>query len=140
MNIYHTGSCPSRGFYSGYSNVTHSQLIRAAKLSVDLRCGKQRLFVHLLYRADLSGPWRASLRASSSCCRRRNAPPRRWLTLGNALGSHGNSAVEVDKETLDKMKRIETSYHQNREAVLNNLLKMVCDIKPEIHVNYRVAG
>lgn len=57
-----------------------------------------------------------------------------------ALGSHGNSAVEVDKETLDKMGRIQSSYQQNREAVLNNLLKMVCDIKPEIHANYRVAG
>lgn len=57
-----------------------------------------------------------------------------------ALGSHGNSAVEVDRETSDKMGRIQGSYQQNREAVLNNLLKMVCDIKPEIHANYRVAG
>ncbi|XP_060769103.1 V-type proton ATPase subunit G 1 [Neoarius graeffei] len=57
-----------------------------------------------------------------------------------ALGSHGDSAVEVDKETSDKMGRIQSSFQQNREAVLNNLLKMVCDIKPEIHVNYRVAG
>lgn len=57
-----------------------------------------------------------------------------------ALGSHGNSAVEVDKETADKMSRIQNNYQQNRDAVLANLLKMVCDIKPEIHVNYRVAG
>ncbi|XP_023674395.1 V-type proton ATPase subunit G 1 [Paramormyrops kingsleyae] len=57
-----------------------------------------------------------------------------------ALGSHGSSAVEVDKETADKMECIQKSYQQNREAVLGNLLKMVCDIKPEIHVNYRVAG
>ena len=57
-----------------------------------------------------------------------------------ALGSHGNSAVEVDKETVDKMAHIQNSYQQNREAVLGNLLKMVCDIKPEIHANYRVAG
>ncbi|KAJ8260617.1 hypothetical protein COCON_G00163400 [Conger conger] len=57
-----------------------------------------------------------------------------------ALGSHGNSAVEVDKETVDKMGHIQGSYKQNREAVLGNLLKMVCDIKPEIHANYRTAG
>nr|ACO08822.1 Vacuolar ATP synthase subunit G 1 [Oncorhynchus mykiss] len=57
-----------------------------------------------------------------------------------ALGSHGNSAVEVDKETVGKMGSIQTSYQQNREGVLGNLLKMVCDIKPEIHVNYRFAG
>lgn len=57
-----------------------------------------------------------------------------------ALGSHGNSAVEVDKETIDKMKHIQGSFQQNKEAVVGNLLKMVCDIKPEIHANYRVAG
>ncbi|XP_035246030.1 V-type proton ATPase subunit G 1-like [Anguilla anguilla] len=57
-----------------------------------------------------------------------------------ALGSHGNSAVEVDKETGDKMGQIQDSYRQNRGAVLGNLLKMVCDIKPEIHANYRTAG
>lgn len=60
--------------------------------------------------------------------------------LCQALGSHGSSAVEVDKETADKMECIHKSYQQNREAVLGNLLKMVCDIKPEIHANYRVAG
>ncbi|KAG1957347.1 V-type proton ATPase subunit G 1 [Rhinichthys klamathensis goyatoka] len=57
-----------------------------------------------------------------------------------ALGSHGNSAVEVDKETIDKMKHIQGSFQQNKEAVVGNLLKMVCDIKPEIHANYRVSG
>uniref|UniRef100_A0A8C7SWX2 V-type proton ATPase subunit G n=1 Tax=Oncorhynchus mykiss TaxID=8022 RepID=A0A8C7SWX2_ONCMY len=57
-----------------------------------------------------------------------------------ALGSHGNSAVEVDKETVGKMGSIQTSYQRNREGVLGNLLKMVCDIKPEIHANYRFAG
>ncbi|MBN3323839.1 VATG1 ATPase, partial [Atractosteus spatula] len=57
-----------------------------------------------------------------------------------ALGSHGNSAVEVDKETLDKMQKIQNSYQQNREAVLASLLSLVCEIKPEIHTNYRING
>ncbi|KAK6470993.1 V-type proton ATPase subunit G 1 [Huso huso] len=57
-----------------------------------------------------------------------------------ALGSHGNSAVEVDKETVDKIKRIQANYQQNREAVLGTLLNLVCEIKPEIHANYRVSG
>uniref|UniRef100_A0AAZ3PPT0 V-type proton ATPase subunit G n=1 Tax=Oncorhynchus tshawytscha TaxID=74940 RepID=A0AAZ3PPT0_ONCTS len=47
---------------------------------------------------------------------------------------------EVDKETVGKMGSIQTSYQRNREGVLGNLLKMVCDIKPEIHANYRFAG
>nr|ACM08668.1 Vacuolar proton pump subunit G 1 [Salmo salar] len=49
-------------------------------------------------------------------------------------------AKEVDKETVGKMGSIQTSYQRNREGVLGNLLKMVCDIKPEIHANYRFAG
>ncbi|KAM4635591.1 V-type proton ATPase subunit G 1 [Polymixia lowei] len=57
-----------------------------------------------------------------------------------ALGSHGNSAVEVDRETAERMGRLQTSYRGNREAVLGDLLRMVCDIKPEFHANYRVAG
>lgn len=57
-----------------------------------------------------------------------------------ALGSHGNSAVAVDRETAERMGRIQTSYRSNREAVLGDLLRRVCDIKPEFHANYRVAG
>ncbi|XP_066569416.1 V-type proton ATPase subunit G 1 [Amia ocellicauda] len=57
-----------------------------------------------------------------------------------ALGSHGNSATEVDKETVDKIKMIERNYQQNRETVLASLLTLICDIKPEIHTNYRISG
>ncbi|XP_075934353.1 V-type proton ATPase subunit G 1 isoform X2 [Anarhichas minor] len=57
-----------------------------------------------------------------------------------ALGSHGNSAVEVDRDTVERMARIQTSYRGNREAVLVELLRRVCDIQPEFHANYRVAG
>lgn len=57
-----------------------------------------------------------------------------------ALGSHGNSAVEVDRDTAERMGRINASYRTNRETVLNELLRNVCEIKPEFHANYRVAG
>uniref|UniRef100_A0A668VE13 V-type proton ATPase subunit G n=1 Tax=Oreochromis aureus TaxID=47969 RepID=A0A668VE13_OREAU len=57
-----------------------------------------------------------------------------------ALGSHGNSAVEVDRDTAEKMNRIQASYRSNREAVLTELLRCICDIQPEFHANYRVAG
>lgn len=57
-----------------------------------------------------------------------------------ALGSHGNSAVEVDRDTAERMSRIKTSFQTNREAVLGELLRRVCDIQPEFHANYRVAG
>ncbi|XP_033989400.1 V-type proton ATPase subunit G 1 [Trematomus bernacchii] len=57
-----------------------------------------------------------------------------------ALGSHGNSAVEVDRDTVERMALIQASYRSNRETVLGDLLRRVCDITPEFHVNYRVAG
>ncbi|TNN48974.1 U4/U6 small nuclear ribonucleoprotein Prp4 [Liparis tanakae] len=57
-----------------------------------------------------------------------------------ALGSHGNSAVEVDRDTVERMSHIQASYRGNREAVLGELLRRVCDIQPEFHANYRVAG
>lgn len=57
-----------------------------------------------------------------------------------ALGSHGNSAVEVDRDTAERMGRIQASYRGNRETVLGDLLRHVCDIQPEFHANYRVAG
>lgn len=57
-----------------------------------------------------------------------------------ALGSHGNSALEVDQDTAERMGRIQACYRSNREAVLGELLRRVCDIKPEFHANYRVAG
>ncbi|XP_072309481.1 V-type proton ATPase subunit G 1 [Eucyclogobius newberryi] len=57
-----------------------------------------------------------------------------------ALGSHGNSAVEVDRDTVERMSRIQSSFKGNKEAVLSELLKRVCDIQPELHANYRVQG
>ncbi|XP_056149114.1 V-type proton ATPase subunit G 1-like [Lampris incognitus] len=57
-----------------------------------------------------------------------------------ALGSHGNDAVEVDRETVERMSRIQASYSGNHEAALGDLLRLVCDIKPELHANHRVAG
>ncbi|XP_078498125.1 V-type proton ATPase subunit G 1 [Lissotriton helveticus] len=57
-----------------------------------------------------------------------------------ALGSHGSYSTEVDKGTVEKMKIIEDNFESNKELVLQSLLKLVCEIKPEIHINYRVAG
>lgn len=48
--------------------------------------------------------------------------------------------MEVDRDTAERMGRIQASYRGNREAVLGELLRRVCDIQPEFHANYRVAG
>uniref|UniRef100_A0A8C9PY89 V-type proton ATPase subunit G n=1 Tax=Spermophilus dauricus TaxID=99837 RepID=A0A8C9PY89_SPEDA len=57
-----------------------------------------------------------------------------------ALGSHGSCSTEVEKETQEKMTILQTYFRQNRDEVLDNLLAFVCDIRPEIHENYRING
>ncbi|CAL8326629.1 unnamed protein product [Boreogadus saida] len=57
-----------------------------------------------------------------------------------ALGSHGNSAVEVDRDTVSRMQGIQVSYRGNREVVLGDLLRLACDVRPQVHANYRIAG
>lgn len=57
-----------------------------------------------------------------------------------ALGSHGSCSTEVEKDTQEKMSILQTYFQQNRDEVLDNLLAFVCDIRPEIHENYRVNG
>uniref|UniRef100_A0A7M4F0M9 ATPase H+ transporting V1 subunit G1 n=1 Tax=Crocodylus porosus TaxID=8502 RepID=A0A7M4F0M9_CROPO len=85
-------------------------------------------------------PWPASRKASSSCCRLRSAPPRRWPRPASALGCHGSCTTEVEKETQEKMSIIQENFQKNREEVLTELLSLVCDIKPKIHMNYRISG
>ncbi|CAI9180802.1 unnamed protein product [Rangifer tarandus platyrhynchus] len=57
-----------------------------------------------------------------------------------ALGSHGSCSTEVEKDTQEKMTILQTYFRQNRDEVLDNLLALVCDIRPEIHENYRING
>ncbi|XP_004416779.1 PREDICTED: V-type proton ATPase subunit G 1-like [Odobenus rosmarus divergens] len=57
-----------------------------------------------------------------------------------ALGSHGSCSTEVEKETQEKMTILQACFQQNKDEVLDNLLAFVCDIRPEIHDNYRING
>lgn len=57
-----------------------------------------------------------------------------------ALGSHGSSSTEVEKETIEKMNMVQQSYMKNKDEVVESLLTLICDIKPEIHINYRFSG
>ncbi|XP_040860345.1 V-type proton ATPase subunit G 1 isoform X2 [Ochotona curzoniae] len=46
----------------------------------------------------------------------------------------------LKQETQEKMTILQNYFQQNREEVLDNLLAFVCDIRPEIHENYRING
>ncbi|XP_008576856.1 PREDICTED: V-type proton ATPase subunit G 1-like [Galeopterus variegatus] len=51
-----------------------------------------------------------------------------------------NRRLKQDKATQEKMTNLQTYFWQNRDEVLDNLLASVCDIRPEIHENYRTNG
>ncbi|KFO30507.1 V-type proton ATPase subunit G 1 [Fukomys damarensis] len=53
-------------------------------------------------------------------------------------GSYSNCSSEV--EETQKMAVLQVNFRQNREEVLDNLLAFVCNIRPEIHANYRISG
>ncbi|XP_057573286.1 V-type proton ATPase subunit G 1-like isoform X2 [Hippopotamus amphibius kiboko] len=46
----------------------------------------------------------------------------------------------LKQDTQEKMTILQTYCRQNRDEVLDNLLVFVCDIRPEIHENYRING
>ena len=54
------------------------------------------------------------------------------------MGSQSNVLEEIEVQTLGKIKELNASYSASMESVINELLSIVCDVKPEIHVNYRI--
>ncbi|XP_078264193.1 V-type proton ATPase subunit G 3-like [Rhinoraja longicauda] len=53
------------------------------------------------------------------------------------MGSQGNLLAHVDEQTRARINGLISNHEQNSEKVLQKLLGLVCEIKPEIHVNYR---
>lgn len=56
------------------------------------------------------------------------------------MGSQSNLSEEVEEQTQGKIKELNGSYNKYMESVLKQLLNAVCDVKPEIHVNYRATN
>lgn len=56
------------------------------------------------------------------------------------MGSQSNILDELEEETLKKIQELNRRYNKYMESVLKQLLGMVCDMKPEIHINYRVTN
>ncbi|XP_067893795.1 V-type proton ATPase subunit G 3-like isoform X3 [Heterodontus francisci] len=46
----------------------------------------------------------------------------------------------LKQQTRTKINGLVSNHEQNSEKVLQELLGMVCEIKPEIHINFREAG
>ena len=56
------------------------------------------------------------------------------------MGSQSNVSEEIEEQTLGKIKELNGSYNKYMESVLKHLLNSVCDVNPEIHVNYRATN
>lgn len=57
-----------------------------------------------------------------------------------AMGSQGDLSAEVEQATRRQVQGMQSSQQKNRERVLAQLLGMVCDVRPQVHPNYRIAA
>ncbi|EFB26798.1 hypothetical protein PANDA_002582, partial [Ailuropoda melanoleuca] len=62
------------------------------------------------------------------------------LKQSKVMGSQSNVSEEIEEQTQGKIKELNGSYNEYVESVLKQLLNIVCDVKPEIHVNYRATN
>lgn len=53
------------------------------------------------------------------------------------MGSKSDMESSIDEGSKRKQQDINQSFHQNKEKALQQLLRLTCDIKPELHQNYR---
>ncbi|XP_003410250.2 V-type proton ATPase subunit G 3 [Loxodonta africana] len=56
------------------------------------------------------------------------------------MGCQSNLADEIEQQTLGKIQELCGSYNKHMESLMNQLLSMVYNMKPEIHVNYRPSN
>ncbi|XP_062969408.1 V-type proton ATPase subunit G 3 [Cynocephalus volans] len=62
------------------------------------------------------------------------------LKQSKIMGSQSNLSDEIEEKILEKIQALNGSYNKYMESVITQLLSMVCDMKPEIHVNYRATN
>ena len=56
--------------------------------------------------------------------------------LMQILGSRGDMEAKIEDATRQKIDEINRSVQMNKEKAMQRLLKLVCDIKPELHANF----
>ncbi|XP_069611537.1 V-type proton ATPase subunit G 2 [Ranitomeya imitator] len=57
-----------------------------------------------------------------------------------ALGTQGDLSSEIEARTRHTLQMVQSSHGKNKEVVLRRLLSLVCDVKPELHANYRFTN
>ncbi|XP_005073543.1 V-type proton ATPase subunit G 3 [Mesocricetus auratus] len=61
------------------------------------------------------------------------------LKQSKMMGSQSHLSDEIEDQTLEKIKELNRSYNNCMESVIKQLLSMVCDLKADVHVNYRAT-
>ncbi|XP_068624922.1 V-type proton ATPase subunit G [Battus philenor] len=54
------------------------------------------------------------------------------------MGTREGVAAKIDAETKVKIEEMNKMVQAQKEAVIQDILSLVYDIKPELHVNYRI--
>merc|ERR1712059_190997 len=53
------------------------------------------------------------------------------------IGSKDDIMAKIEADTVVKIEAMNRSVASQKEAVIDGLLNLACDIKPEVHKNYR---
>ncbi|XP_075040173.1 V-type proton ATPase subunit G 3 [Mixophyes fleayi] len=53
------------------------------------------------------------------------------------MGSQGNLAVKIEDQTGEKIQTYNSNYQKYKEKVLQELLNMAYDVKPDLHANFK---
>ena len=55
------------------------------------------------------------------------------------MGSKDDDQAKVEEKTNKRLSEISTSVQQNKDKVIERLLNLVYDIKPELHQNLKTG-
>jgi len=55
------------------------------------------------------------------------------------IGSKDDIAAKIEADTKVKIEAMNRSVASNKEGVIASLMDLACDIKPEVHKNFRVT-
>jgi len=59
------------------------------------------------------------------------------VVCGQILGSRSDMEAKIEETTRQKIDDINRSVQMNKDKAMQRLLKLVCDIKPELHANFQ---
>ncbi|CAL8076532.1 unnamed protein product [Orchesella dallaii] len=53
------------------------------------------------------------------------------------MGSRSDGEARVEQQTIQNLEAMKVQVEENKEEVISRVLEVVCDIKPELHRNFR---